>query len=250
MNRTSRFLAIAILLLGAGSGAAAQCMDANQETEAAAGELARKRFSDAAGRPEEEYILTLPVPICIRGEDDLDNVDGANSVHLVPDGGSVASKLRELLGQSVIVRGKPFGAITVHHHAPIVMSVTEAEAGRMTKPEPGSGLRAEVLDAARPVFERETEGPVEFVVRRLNVIGEWAYGEVQAQRPGGGTIDWNRTRYAEDFEAGMFDPAASGFLLHKSGADWSVVEYSLGPTDVVWVSWRLDHHLPLALFQW
>jgi hypothetical protein len=48
----------------------------------------------------------------------------------------------------------------------------------------------------------------------------------------------------------MFDPAASDFLLRKSGSTWSVIEYALGATDVVWVSWRLDHRLPLALFQW
>lgn len=250
MNTTSRFFVTAILLISSGSGADAQCMDVNHEPEAAVGELASERFTDAAGRLEEAYILKPLIPMCLRGEEDLDNVDGAASVHLVPNDESIAAKFQELLGQSVIVRGKPFGAITVHHHAPIVMKVVETEAERMIKPAPGSGLRAEVLDAVRPVFERETGGPVEFVVRHLNVLGEWAYGEVHAQRPGGGTIDWKRTRYAEDFEAGMFDPAASDFLLRKSGPKWSVVEYSLGPTDVVWVSWRLDHHLPLALFQW
>jgi hypothetical protein len=250
MNLISKSLVIAILIMSSGSGAVAQCMDVNQEAEAVVGELARERFADAAGRLEEDYIVKLPAPICLSGDEEIDNVEGAASVHLVPNDDSVASRLQSLLGRSVLVRGLPFGAITAHHHAPIVMSVVDAEERRMIKPEPGSALRAEILDAARPVFQRETQGPIEFVVRRLNVIGEWAYGEMEVQRPGGETIDWNRTRYAEAFNAGMFDPAASDFLLRKSGSTWSVIEYALGATDVVWVSWRLDHRLPLALFQW
>ena len=250
MTPKSRIFVTAIVLMISGSAAVAQCMDASQKAEAAVGELAREPFRDAAGRMEEEYILKAPIPMCLRGEDDLDNVDGAYAIHLIPKDQSMAAEFQTLLGRSVVVRGNPFGAITVHHHAPIVMSVTEVAAERMIKPERGSELRADILDAVRPVFERETGGPVEFVVRRLNVLGEWAYGEVQAQRPGGEAIDWTRTRHAEDFEAGMFDPAASDFLLRKSGSDWAVVEYALGPTDVVWISWRLDHRLPLAIFQW
>lgn len=250
MNPILRFLVIVILIMSSGSGAVAQCIDVNQEAEAVVGELTRGRFADAAGRLEEDYILKLPAPICLRGDEETDNVERAASVHLVPNDDSVASKLQSRLGRSVLVRGNPFGAITVHHHAPIVMRVVDAEEIQMIKPQPGSALRAEILDAARPVFQSDTQGPVEFVVRRFTVIGEWAYGEVYVQRPGGEAIDWNQTRYADDFKAGMFDPAASDFLLRKSGRTWSVIEYALGPTDVVWVSWRLDHRLPLALFQW
>ena len=30
-------------------------------------------------------------------------------------------------GKTVLVRGKPFGAATVHHHAPIVMDISEID---------------------------------------------------------------------------------------------------------------------------
>ena len=250
MNRLARLVIFGALVCSGGSYAVAQCMDPNQASEAAVGHLVQRQFRDAAGRPEDAYILTLPSPICLSSEEETDNVEGATTLHLVAENETLDAKLRSLVGQVVMVRGKPFGAITVHHHAPIVFGVVEAETQRMTKPEPGSALRAEVLDAVRPVFEGETGGLVEFVVRRLNVIGDWVYGEVQWKRPGGRAIDWRKTPYAEDFAAGMFDPAASNFLLRRSGATWAVTEYSLGPTDVVWVSWRLDHQLPLALFQW
>jgi hypothetical protein len=117
------------------------------------------------------------------------------------------------------------------------------------QPQPGTPLRSEILDAARPVFETETNGPVEFVVRRLNVLGEWAFGDVTLQRPGGHSIDWNATKYAADFAEGAFDPGGSFFLLRRSASGWDVIEFSTGPTDVVWDGWRTDHKLPTALFQ-
>ncbi len=114
--------------------------------------------------------------------------------------------------------------------------------------ERGSALRSEILDAIRPTFAAESNGAVEFVVRRVNVFGDWAYGEVVLQRPGGGTIDWSKTVYADDFAQGMFDPAQSIFLLHYTPTGWEVSEFATGPTDIAWDSWRTDHKLPRALF--
>lgn len=124
-----------------------------------------------------------------------------------------------------------------------------AEAQQVTKVERGTHLRGEILDAARPLFERETGGPVEFVVNTLNVYDVWAFANVRAQRPGGGAIDWSRTKFGEDMAHGMFDPASSFVLLRRadSGA-WMLVEYAIGPTDVAWDWWRQQLDLPEALF--
>jgi len=250
MRLSPALMVVMITISGLGSQAIAQCMDADRESEMAVGELSQHTFKDAAGRPELEFILTLPTPVCLRGKEDTDNVETARTIHLGQGNEFVMTELRRHLGNTVLVRGRPFGALTVHHHAPIVMTVRDVETVQIMQPQRGSALRTNLLDTIRPVFERETGGPVEFVVQRLNVIGEWAYGEVRAQRPGGKAIDWNRTRYAEDFQAGMFDPAASDFLLRRTATGWMVVESAMGPTDVVWEGWRLDHRLPLALFQW
>ena len=127
--------------------------------------------------------------------------------------------------------------------------VTSAWAQPAFQPQRGSQLRTQLLDAVRPVFEAETNGTIEIVVRRLNVLGEWAFGDVHLQRRGGGRIDWRRTKYADDFAAGMFDPGGSFFLLRRTGSIWKVMEYSTGPTDVIWDGWRTDHNLPQALFE-
>jgi len=95
----------------------------------------------------------------------------------------------------------------------------------------------------------ETNGPIEFVVRRLNVLGDWAFGDVRLRRPENGQIDWRKTKYAADFAGGMFDPGGSFFLLRRSGGAWTVIEFATGPTDVVWDGWRTDYKLPANLFE-
>jgi hypothetical protein len=114
----------------------------------------------------------------------------------------------------------------------------------------GSPLRAELLNAARPTFQREIGGDIEFVVRRLNTFGEWAYGEVTPQRSGGQPIDWRRTKFAEDDKAGAFEASISLFLLRRSDrGTWLLVEYAIGPTDIAWDSWREQLKLPRELFE-
>jgi hypothetical protein len=238
------------------SHANAQCLKVDQE-EYAEGSLAERLFSDAAGRPEPAFILTLPASVCLRGEDEMDNVEGAPTIQIYGTNSSVDRSISRSVGQRVQVSGKPFGAMTVHHHAPIIMEVSRiwTSQGRLSgnqqifRPKRGSGLRAELLDAARPTFEEETGGPIEFVVRRLNVLGDWAFGEVELQRPGGAAINWARTKYADDYAEGMFDPSGTFFLLRNAGSRWEVVEFATGPTDIAWDSWRHDYSLPLALFQ-
>lgn len=125
-----------------------------------------------------------------------------------------------------------------------------AEAGdlAMHTPAKGSPLRARLLDTARPAFEQQVGAPVEFVVKTLNVMAGWAYGDVLLQRPGGVPIDWRRTRFAEDFAQGMLETGSNMFLLRDSGNGWTLVDYAVGPTDVAWDWWRQQNDLPYELF--
>lgn len=123
-----------------------------------------------------------------------------------------------------------------------------ARAGEVVHPEKGSELREAVLDAARPIFESETGGPVEFVVNTLNVMDDWAYGDVRLQRPGGAPIDWSATKFADDQTQGTLETEHNLFLLKKTKGGWSLAEYAVGPTDVAWDWWRQQRHLPAELF--
>jgi hypothetical protein len=40
----------------------------------------------------------------------------------------VHARIDRCLGKDVMVRGRPFGAHTAHHHAPIVMEISEIDA--------------------------------------------------------------------------------------------------------------------------
>lgn len=130
----------------------------------------------------------------------------------------------------------------------LILLPAAARAEPIVHPAPGTPLRAELLDAVRPVFEGETWGPIEFVVRNLAVSGSWAFGDVRLQRPGGKPIDWSRTRYAQAMRQGMFDPAGSFFLLYRLGSSWAIVKFATGPTDVAWDGWRTEYGLPMELF--
>ncbi len=53
-----------------------------------------------------------------------------------------------------------------------------------TTPLPGSPLRADILNALRPTVQNEIGGAVEFVVRELRVLQNWAFVSARPQRPG------------------------------------------------------------------
>lgn len=120
--------------------------------------------------------------------------------------------------------------------------------GPYVEPPRGSAIRAALLDAARAVIGPETGGPVEFVVSVLRTDGDWAYLQARPQRPGGGRIDWSRTRHAEAWRADMMSDLVM-VLMRRAGPGWRVVEYVVGPTDVAWIPWAEQHRLPPALFE-
>ena len=54
----------------------------------------------------------------------MDTVESAETIHIYSSDETV---LKQLVGKSVKVKGDPFGAHTAHHHAPIVMEITEID---------------------------------------------------------------------------------------------------------------------------
>lgn len=128
--RLPTLLAAASLLLAGGIATelfAAQCMQAGGENEIAEGRLSVGHFEDAAGRPETAYIVTLPADTCLTGEEENDQIDSAKTIHIFGSSDAVHATIDKFVGQDVMVRGMPFGAMTVHHHAPIVMDITEID---------------------------------------------------------------------------------------------------------------------------
>jgi Domain of unknown function (DUF4431) len=105
----------------------AQCLKPNLEGQAAEGQLTVGRAQDANGRPERPYILRLSANTCLDAEPPDDPVKATRTIHIVPNE-KLVSAFRRLAGKAVVVSGSPFGAHTAHHHAPIVMMVSEIRA--------------------------------------------------------------------------------------------------------------------------
>jgi hypothetical protein len=114
---------LAVMAVGA-TAAQAQCMQAQKDARAE-GRLTVGRFSDAAGRPETAYILRLSSNVCLDGAENEDAVKGTRRIHVFSSKDTISRRMQRLLGRKIVVFGQPFGAHTAHHHAPIVMDVSE-----------------------------------------------------------------------------------------------------------------------------
>jgi len=114
-------------------------------------------------------------------------------------------------------------------------------------PQPSTPLRAAVLDALRPVVEKEIGGAIEFVVSSIRILNDWAYVSARPQRPGGAPINWLATKFRKDWQNDAMSDLVLALLRRQVGS-WGVVEYEIGPTDVSWVEWIKKHNLPRVLF--
>ena len=88
------------------------------------GILSLGSFEDATVRREP---TSSPCQLRLAGGDEIGQVESADTIHIYSSDETVAQSLKQLVGKSVKVKGNPFGAHTAHHHAPIVMEITEID---------------------------------------------------------------------------------------------------------------------------
>ena len=129
----------------------------------------------------------------------------------------------------------------------VMGETVNSPAAAQQTPPPGSPLRASVLDGLRPTVQREIGGPIEFVVSELRVRQDWAYVAAKPQRPGGVPIQWRATKFRDAWTNDAMSDLVLA-LLRSKGPRWHVVEYAIGPTDVIWGEWMKRPRLPRQLF--
>jgi len=116
----------------------------------------------------------------------------------------------------------------------------------LTKPGdvivPQGAERKAVLNALRTPVEEELGPPIEFVVKRIAVVGDWAFVMATPQHSGGVPIDWAHSVCSGDVSHLV------GGLMKRSDGGWKVVDMVLCPTDVAWATWPQDYGAPSALF--
>lgn len=114
----------------------------------------------------------------------------------------------------------------------------------------GDPMRRPILDALRPAIQRDLGGqPVQFMVDRLRIQGDWAFYAGSIQQPNGRPIDFSKTRYASALEEGFFDGPGTYALLRRTAGAWRVVTFVVGPTDVAYLGWPDEHGAPMSLFE-
>jgi hypothetical protein len=118
---------VCFALVPLASPAVAECLKSNVKGQFTEGRLAIGRARDAAGRPETPYILRLASNACLDADNRHDVVRRARTIHMFPADENMRRTFRRLVGKTVVVRGSPSIASTAHHHARIVMHVTDID---------------------------------------------------------------------------------------------------------------------------
>jgi hypothetical protein len=122
---------VAVIVVAAAPGmgvAAPACLQAEKPDQVAEGRLTSSRFTTEAYRlTEQAYILRLRSPACLEGAGEYDKVGKTDRIHVYSMDAGMRKRMRGLVGKNVKVTGSAFGEHTVHHHAPIVMSVETIE---------------------------------------------------------------------------------------------------------------------------
>ena len=116
----AKWLVAGLSLAGwSGVAVAGEACAAADQDSAAAGVLANEGGA---------YILTIGAPICLNGEDAADLVAATTRLHVFPGTEPVQSAMEALVGKSIAVKGKLYGARSAKYNAPILMEVSEAAA--------------------------------------------------------------------------------------------------------------------------
>lgn len=121
--------------------------------------------------------------------------------------------------------------------------------GAAYTPAPNSPERVALMDTLRPVVSRDLEQKVIFVVDLLRVQGNWAFMRGKPRRPSGGRIDYRKTKYRDDFKAGMFEDQVYA-LFQRAGSGWKVVKWGIGNTDVPYGGFWKEFGAPKAIFDY
>jgi hypothetical protein len=113
-------------------------------------------------------------------------------------------------------------------------------------PPPGSADRAAIMDVLRVPCERDLKQKVIFRVQHLRVAGDFALARVAPLRPGGGEIDYSKTKYRDAMEQGAFD-AQGEALLRRDGKSWKLLEWRFGASDTEVSIWFEKYRAPSSL---
>ena len=113
-----------------------------------------------------------------------------------------------------------------------------------------SADRKNIVEALKLKMQPDLKLKPKLVVKELWVKNGFAYFIGQAKAENGKAIDFTKTVYREQVEAGIFDGDGTNALLKKTGNKWKVLTYVIGPSDVPWGCWWKEYKAPKEIFDY
>ena len=110
--------------------------------------------------------------------------------------------------------------------------------------------RKEILEALKKKVQPDLKLLPKLVVKHLYVKNGFAYFIGHVKDGNGKDIDFSKTAYKNEVEAGVFDGDNTNALLKKSGDKWKVLTFVIGPTDVPWGCWWKEFKAPKEIFSY
>ena len=122
------------------------------------------------------------------------------------------------------------------HMTPLLYALALAS-GQLPTPLATTGSasdRKAILAELRVPVEKRLAKPVVFVVTTLRLERDWAFAQVEPQRPGGRKID-GRAYFPREWE--YMDGLTTTAILRKSGGRWRTLVMKIGALD----AWYCGH---------
>ena len=113
-----------------------------------------------------------------------------------------------------------------------------------------SADRTNILNILRNKVKPQIKQDVTFLVRSLQIKNDYAFLKGNVKYANGQEIDFRKTIFKEEFEAGMFDGSSIYALLKKANGKWKYLVHAIGPTDVVYACWASIYKAPKQLFDY
>ena len=113
-----------------------------------------------------------------------------------------------------------------------------------------SNDRKAIIEALKVKLQPDLKLKPKMVVKELWVKNGFAYFIGQVKNESGKNIDFKKTVYKDEVEAGVFDGDGTNALLKKTGSKWKVLAVVIGPSDVPWGCWWKEFKAPKDIFDY
>jgi hypothetical protein len=119
------YVLLSLAALQYAGSAMAECLKPDVGGQLAQGRLMIAEKQDPTVLGERNYVLELNTAVCLDANSSVEAVERAQTIHVLPTDEYIRAAFQRLVGQTVIVRGRPFATFMTPYYAPIEMHVSD-----------------------------------------------------------------------------------------------------------------------------